>query len=292
MSFTCLVVGRPHPFHIENQNSCLSTWIKELRICWPSRNDSFADMFYGGSLFFGKQRAWHVSAQYILRQIRTSFLGNWRDFWRRWNGTLTLLRINSTDSTKWVWSIFEQSWQYRPFLLYLPLEPDDDPSCPAPTDDGMTNVAQHDLSAATSSAIFSQSISQRPPCRRKPPQGSRSFWNFCQRFFLWLPGLCFQFGRGCKWRHRGLLFQLAIVVCVPEISVVFVLWLLRRGPSRDNAFEPQRLRYETIGWPVVCGSCSDGRILLVNVFLWPLKVKFHWHACRQLPCRCSSSFWC
>jgi hypothetical protein len=39
-----------------------------------------------------------------------------------------------------------------------------------------------------------------PLCRRKPLQGSRSFLNVCQRFFLWPPGLRFQVERGSQVR--------------------------------------------------------------------------------------------
>jgi hypothetical protein len=48
--------------------------------------------------------------------------------------------------------------QGRLTLLYFWREPDDDPSFPTPMDDEMTDVVQHDLSAAASSAIFSQSF--------------------------------------------------------------------------------------------------------------------------------------
>ena len=84
--------------------------------------------------------------------------------------------------------------------FYFRREPDDNPSCLAPMDNGMTDVVRHHLSAAASSVIFSQSLSHRRPCRRKPPQGCRSFLNVCQRFFLSPPGLRFQVGRGSQMR--------------------------------------------------------------------------------------------
>ena len=40
------------------------------------------------------------------------------------------------------------------YFTYFRWEPEDDPSFPAPMDDGMTDVVQHDLSAEPSSANF------------------------------------------------------------------------------------------------------------------------------------------
>ena len=92
---------------------CLTTWSKKLWICGPSQNDFFADTMHGNCFFSTKRRAWHISEQYTSRQIRNPFLGKWSYFRRRWNGALILLRIESTDSRNWAWSIFNQSRRHH-----------------------------------------------------------------------------------------------------------------------------------------------------------------------------------